>query len=400
MITNIEDLIIYIHKNQNIFDFSNVSSKDKAVLFSLVSQLSRNLNFTENQANLILRILKDNHKIFETVENFDNLINNPIFKNVFRIIDKSRTISSFNINNRKVISIKFPFDRKTLQYINSICNARVDYHKETKSYITDLTNRNLIKILSNDDLPSYGFTISNELKELHQKILEIENNEDNYLPLIDYDDGYVLKNCHRSLETYFFSNKTENFLSNVLLARSLGLKKGKNIVDKLLSKEVDPRISKIFLKDSNKLYLSNRDYDNSVIASIIRTVDQWPVLIIITDDEEIDKTLENWHSCLENFEIKNHEISVLFRSNNNKSINEYISLQKLNNLVDEKTKVVFIKHKIPKILYKINFLPKIIISSSTFYAHFTTQKLINSHPLVLFHTDQTKALNLSGMEIV
>ena len=59
-----------------------------------------------------------------------------------------------------------------------------------------------------------------------------------------------------------------------------------------------------------------------------------------------------------------------------------------SNLVDDNTKVVFVKQKMPKILYKIAFTPRIIISSSTFYAHYTGQKMVDSHPLVLYYTEK------------
>lgn len=399
MIKNIEDLIIYIHQNQDSFDFSKINIKDKAVVFSLVSQIKRNLNFTENQANLLVRILKDNRNMFLSIEDFDQLIDKPIFKNPFRIIDRTRHIDIVELNGKKKISIRFPFDRRISKLISSIIPTRLEYQASTKSYITKLDKNNIIELLSNPDVASYNFTIATELKEIYKSIKEIEENKGNYVPMIDYDGNYILKNCHRTVENYFIKNKTDNFLSNVFLANSLGLEYSENITKKLLSGEFDRSISKLLLKKSNKLYLSTREYDTSIIASVLDNLNQWPVLIVLVDNETVDKDLENWHTCFENFNIKSHEISVLFRSNTNKSINDYISSQKLNNLVDKNTKVVFIKHKVPKILYKINFSPKIIISSSTFYAHFTTQKLINSHPFVLFHTDQTKA-NLTGIEVV
>lgn len=400
MIRNIEELIIFIQNNQKQFDFTNMSSGDKSILFSLASQIRKNLSFTEKQANLLLRILTEHKNIFNEIENFSYLIEFPVYKDRFRIIDRIKTITVLEIDNQKYIAIRFPFDKKINHILQNTSVMKQTYNSQSKSYVSPLNKNNLISLLGNEELMSCGFQVSSQLTELYEKVKLISENGDEYLPLIDYDGTYILKNCSRSTEEYFNTNKTGNFVSDMFLAKSIGLKKSKNVIDKLKSPEIDKRLSKILLKKSNKFYLNNKDYDNSTVVSIIHQLDQFPVLIVLIDDENVDKNLENWHICFENFGIKNQEISVLFRSINNKSLNEYINLQKLNNLVGEETKVVFIKHKMPKILYKTNFSPKIVLSSSTFYAHFTTQKLLNSHPFVLFYTDQVKENNLAGIEVV
>jgi hypothetical protein len=74
-------------------------------------------------------------------------------------------------------------------------------------------------------------------------------------------------------------------------------------------------------------------------------------------------------------------------------MNTFIRSKNLNNLVDETTKVVFIKQKVSKVLLKINFKPKVILGTSRYYAHFSAQKMVDSHPVVLYYTDQVSSLD-------
>ena len=76
-------------------------------------------------------------------------------------------------------------------------------------------------------------------------------------------------------------------------------------------------------------------------------------------------------------------MSILYRSKLNVELNSYIKENCLNNLVDNDTKIVFIKHKIPKILYKLNFKPKMILNNLAYNAHFSIQKLLEQHRFVL-----------------
>ena len=385
LITTIEDLIIKIAE---IFrsDSQTFSPKDKTVIFSLAAQFKKNLALTQKQAELTMRILENVQSKLSLIPDAENLIKTPVFKYAFRKVDTSKTINILNINSENFIAVKFPFDKKLSNILPNI-PGKSGYSKEYKSFLYKLTDKTLINLLDNEVIQNYQFDISTEVQEIYSTIKNIIDNRETYIPIIDYDGTLTLKNSNKTLETYFNNHRTGNILSDLFLAKTLGISPSNKLIDTINSMNLNEKTLDLFLNKTTIFDKTNGKkfiHSNSTITEYIKLVDHWPVLFILSDDDRVDATLNKWHNDLNNIGINNSQISVLFRSTDNIKFNEYIKNHQLNNRLDENIKVVFIRHKIPKILYKINFQPKIIISSSTFYAHYSAQKTIDSHPFVIY----------------
>jgi hypothetical protein len=392
--SNIEDLVTYLcNKNMSMLD-----QRDKTFLFSLSSQFKKSLALTANQATLLMKILKEKKDTVDEISHHSYLIENPVFKYPFRTVDTSKTISLINYNNELCVSVKFPYDRKMRDTIVDTVRGRYGYDKKTRSYVYPFSIENLYSILKNDNIKNYGFTIHESIKKFYEKIVKIKEEADLYKPSLDYDDDIVVKNSNRLVTKYFEDNKKENILHNVFLGKTMGLIPGKKLIEKINSMNFDTKTVEILLDEKSRFVSSNKStFNKSSVVNFIKSVEQYPVLFILDDDNSLHTALSEWHCLLNTTGIKNSEIAVLSRSTDNQNFNSYIKDQQLNNLVDQETKVVFIKNKIPKILYKIDFKPKIIVSVSTFYVHFSTQKLLDSHPFIMFYTDQSLAM--TGKEI-
>jgi hypothetical protein len=100
-------------------------------------------------------------------------------------------------------------------------------------------------------------------------------------------------------------------------------------------------------------------------------------------DEDEDELLKSFVDFFVKSGVQPTNISALYRSKENEKINEYIKQFQLNNFVDENTKVVFIKYKVPKILYNLNFKPLMILNTLDYNAHYSIQKLVTNHPFAL-----------------
>jgi hypothetical protein len=92
MLTTIEDLIIHICQNTRKYNV-NLYPRDKAVFFSVFSQLERKIALTVGQSNLMLRLLENNKTNFQKIEGFNELLDLPRFKYPFRIVNSSKNIS-------------------------------------------------------------------------------------------------------------------------------------------------------------------------------------------------------------------------------------------------------------------------------------------------------------------
>ena len=187
-------------------------------------------------------------------------------------------------------------------------------------------------------------------------------------------------------------------MHDVFLGKTLGLTPSKKLIEKLNSTDFNQKFSNILLDKGSRFSTSDKsEFNKNSLIDFLMSVDHWPIMFILDGDQKLHNDLNEWHSMLNGAGIENNEISVLSRSTDNQLFNSYIKDHQLNNLVDNKTKVVFIKNKIPKLLYKIDFKPKIVISMSTFYVHFSTQKMLDSHPFIMFYTDQS--LTTPGKQI-
>lgn len=392
--SNIEDLVTHICDQSSSKHISDLDQRDRTFLFSLSSQFKKSLALTVNQANLLMKILKEKKNVINEISVHCYLIENPVFKYPFRTVDTSRTISLITHNNELCISIKFPYDRKMRDTVTGLVSGRYGYNKNLRSYVYPFSTENLYNILINDNIRNYGFNIHESIKNLYEKIAKIKDEGDLYKPLLDYDKDLVVKNSNKFVTKYFEDNKKENILHNLFIGKTIGLTPGKKLIEKINSMNFDTKVVEILL-DSHHRFATT--VNSSLVINFIKSVEQYPILFILEEDQHLHTSLSSWHQLLSNIGVKNSEISVLSRSADNQSFNTYIKDHQLNNLVVDETKVVFIKNKIPKVLYKIDFKPKIVISMSTFYVHFSTQRMLDSHPFIMFYTDQS--LDLTGKKI-
>lgn len=375
---SIEDLIAKIC-NYRQQDLQNLSVKDKALLCSIDSQLNRNLALTFNQAELVLKILKENKSIINLSDVEQDLIDFPIFKFNFRIIDTTKKIY---ISNNSII-IKHPYDKKMYSFISSEIKSSVRFDKEQKVHYLKLSIDNIFNLLSNEEIQNYGFEIDSVLLKYYNSIKEIKNKSEDFLPMVDYNGTLFLRNCNRNLEDYFEKNKTGSLFTDTFIAQNLDLTLSYNLIKNL---KVDEKFINILLSKKEKFKTSDTPINEKIITEFIKEVNYWPILISLGDNEHSHNELDMWIKNLQKIGIKNQDISVMFRSQDNKKFNEYIKNNSLNNLVSDSTKVVFIKNKMPKILYKINFNPKMIIMSPDLNLHISLRTLVETHPFTLLYT--------------
>lgn len=383
--TTIEDLILYIYDPMNGFDRKALPPRDRSILFSMASQLKKPLALTHRQAELSLKIITENKNLYKRIENLDCLIELPIYKYPFRVIDTSRRIF---LLNKETIAIKFPFDNSINKILDKIPSRKI-YNINERCHTFKLNESNLNVIISS--FKDYNFDIETNLLNWYNEIVEITTHPENYIPsIVIKDDIIELINCNRNIEEYFNTNKKENFQSNLLLAKSMNLYFTTDVQEKISNLDILDLSKKILLANKSRASIST--YNKNIIADALTEVDAFPILFFIDDNEKLLVEFNNWILALNNSGINNSNMSILFRSDKNIEFNQTIKDLKLNNYVDNNTKVIFVKHKMPKILYKINFIPKLIISSNTFYVHYSSQKLVDSHPIILYYTEQTNGL--------
>ena len=261
--------------------------------------------------------------------------------------------------------------------------SRKHYSVEHRAHCYKLNEESIRSIMS--IFREKGFIIDPEILLWYEEINNIIQHPIEYVPSATIEDGQIkLVNCNKQAEEYFNNHKTGRKAEDLFLAKTMNLFFPGNLIEDIINNVTTCSMSKNLLAHSSH-NVSVTDYSKEDTAAMINNLRSYPVLMLIDEKENI---LEDWVDAFNAAGINNSKMSVLFRSDKDIAFNDYVKNNGLNNLVDDDTKVVFVKQKMPKILYKIEFTPKIIISSSTFYAHFTGQKMVDSHPLVLYYTEK------------
>ena len=377
MLTTIEDLILYIYDPMNGFDRKALPARDRSILFSMASQLKKPLALTERQASLAVKILDENKHLYKSIDELKSLLAIPLYKYPFRSIDSSRRIFILKGNH---IAVKFPFDNGLNKLLDKIA-GRKQYNVEHRCHLYHLTEPNIRAIVT--VFKDRDFIIEPQIQQWYEEIETVLQQPTSFVPSIKIDNGVELLNCNSYAEDYFNKNKTGNLVEDLFLAKTMKLFFREQIHDAIQTLDIS-EISKKYLINNNSS-VTIATYPKNDVAMLLKEIKAYPVLVL-ADDDDIKFTA--WVAAFIQYGVKQSEMSVLFRSDKNVVFNDYIKDQHLNNLVDEHTKVVFIKNKMPKILYKLDFKPKVVISNSTFYVHYTSQKVVDSHPAVMYYTEK------------
>jgi DNA mismatch repair ATPase MutS len=117
----------------------------------------------------------------------------------------------------------------------------------------------------------------------------------------------------------------------------------------------------IIKRDNAVVLLNNKSVNLNDLLSAIPEINRLPVLVTLNPHNAHD-TLFAMHNALKNV-IPTEQMSVMFRKPGNDPFNEYIKEQKLNNMVDKDTKVVYISSiKLPKPLLQADWKASCVLS--------------------------------------
>lgn len=369
---------------------SNVvlDATDVKLIKSLASQTRNNVPFTDRQYNLAkLKIISYKDQLNEVGYKFtDNDLNN--LRLPLRVIDRSKTISLVEreyidlLGNVKttMIAIRFPYSNKMIKYIEFIKQLQKNkklYDTKTKTHFIELTESNIYKVV--EKFKQANFEIDNNVEILYQAIKHFIDNEQKYKPGI-YD--FVLKNTHQKLLDYAHSllgKPTKNNYSLYWDRRNiLGLEYFDSDVLADSLKLFSPTAQKIANSNNKEVFCSKKFFSIEDICTSLVELKRWPILVILKNNNETEY-LQKTYSAFSNY-ISHNEMSVLFRlanaNNDQISFNELVQKLKLNNPVNNNTKLVFLNNiKIPKPLISEKF----IFNTTILLESFRHQKILSTY---------------------
>lgn len=408
----LETLASYRHKDISKDFF--VERSDYSLIQSLARQTIKGIALTDRQLDLVKKkLIEYKHQFqkngFDNIEEAFDKLRMPLRtidrSKYIKIVDTSEVYQNQNYDdaqeNWKWIKIRFPFSKKLILALEKI--PKIDYHhnKGSHEHCFKLTEKTVYAAVHH--FKNKNFEIDDKLLDIHDELEHILENKHLYVPGI------------YNMEIKNFSNTTVNHLMNTIgepNIDNLYLYKDKkdlygihyfdnNDIDKSLqSKSI--LTQKIVKRTSNYLLINPDAFTIDQIIFSIEELDRYPILVILQEHDALDN-LTKFHQGFDNL-VEREKTTVLFRLDNdtNKSFNEYIKNNNLNNKVDKNTKVVYISNnKVPKPLVKENIKFKAVLFAGSVRPNTTLANYIDNIDISIhYDTDTTPFLRTSVCKLV
>ena len=408
-------------------DMVNPHPKDRETVMSLANA---QYPWTEKQAKLAVILLKRYLTRFQKHGiDIKDLLQNPKYEHPFRVIDWEKSIEKFiDEDNVPQIEIKFPYDKKIINLIRCLKNNKgmperyMVYNPEDKHWTckqTEVTTYYLTLIAIR-----YNFKFVD--KTLFDDYLEVKKEK------LTYRDPFVLLENNRLK----FKNVSEEFTaywekeisSKPLLQQVDSLKEFLFTTDHIKAEAETPVAGKIAHNQGRKIWLNSNKYSKEQVVQGITELDLWPIIFPVSGEilSSIEETNELWNwiqtfrsaginewgelsfGCGIKQPIRVSEIDDMEQDKDflvprisdevYEIMFELHQMSKQFKYIDEKTKVLFVKNKLPRSYLKSNVRAK--IGLWTFDDHIrmgghgeTITRVLENFPRTLYYSNSSPGRN-------
>ena len=360
----------------------SVEHRDVEPIESFYNTINSGKQLTRSQSNFIIRILsKYIHNIDDKIDGVKETIENPKWKNSFREIDNTRSLSlHVDENHVKYLLVKFPFafkDTYAKEFTGGSRNLSA-WDVELKVQKIKLLDVNLVSFV--DLARKYKFEIDSTVIDAVDTVEEYWNDQLDYIPYSVVEEQLVqLKNATESSINYFEKHKTGNIDQDLFLAKTLGYTAH--------NREPITFIDRIVTSDENKFWIKTTES----LLTILKNINNWPVVIVLDRATDTIDWCNQFINTLTETGNQDIKTKICFRYPNTEAkgsaFNQWIKDSGFG--ADMKEGQIFIcNHKLPKWMLKDEFDVKIVISNGIFPStNTTTESLIDSHHTVFFLGD-------------
>lgn len=376
----IEDILAVIAQHSTI----TMNTFDRNLVNSFYSQTFLGRSLTEKQGTLAVKTLKKHKPKLDTIFNQDisDFLENPQFKNPFRVIKNSKSIKIKENSERvKNIYVEFPYNEEIIKKIRNEKEhiKHSAWNGEEKSWIFSLEERS-IDFLTNLG-EEFQFDFDEEFKNYAQQTKDIKKNFENYIPTVVKDENfYKIVN----LPPYVQSNLSTDLLESLFEARKLGVSVWSSDVEHELNSDLYENSVKTFLKAplTQSYQLVLEDNPLSSVKNIVKHL--FPCLVTIPGGSELVK-LKQAVEFFKDMGVENSEISVLVRLSNDRGreFNEYVRENKLNSPLTDNTKVVVLSAELPKTILKPRRTFNSVLNFNYYNIDYRLREYVYGHPNVI-----------------
>jgi hypothetical protein len=354
----------------------NPHPKDRETIVSLAEA---QYPWTEKQGKLAVILLKRYLTKFQKHKmDIKDLLDNPQYENPFRKINFEKSIEKY-IDEKEVakIDLRFPYTKKLVTLVRCLKDKKglpstfVQYDGETKIWTfkqSDVTTYYLTLMAVRYDFKFIDETLLNDYDEVKKEIKGFRK------PTARLVAGEIIID-HASESLLEYWNK--NIKNKKLIQQVDALKNFFIGSSHLQVQSITYTGGRIAHHDTNKLWVDSNEYSRDEVVSGLIELDSFPICMPVTGDlDSRDDIEEMWH-WLKTFERNGidllKEISWGFdvKDLNNEPFeqskidrglwenrHELMQMSKQFKYIDQKTKVIIVRNRIPRSLIKSKIKPR------------------------------------------
>tara|TARA_Y100001937_G_scaffold35648_1_gene51173 strand:- start:3989 stop:5329 length:1341 start_codon:yes stop_codon:yes gene_type:complete len=374
--------------------------------------------WTEKQAKLAVVICKRYLTKFQKHGmDIKSLLDRPQYEQPFRVINFQKSIEKYIEEDIEKIELKFPYDKKLVRLVKLVKDCRglpyglVKYDGESKKWTfdqTDVTTYFLTLIAIRYDFKFIDETLLDDFDQVKK---EIKGYKQPTARLVGNE--IVIDNAAESLQEYWHTNvKHKKPLQQVDHLKEFGITtKGIKV------KSYSDLGYKIAHSDHPKNWIDRTIYTRDQLILGLTELDAFPIIMPISGDPYTYEDSEDWRKWLDTFERHGIEAPNLafgfemkepvrpgmqenplrekwtekMAEDSFLTLQEVYQLAKQFKYVDDKTKIIFVRNRIPRTLMKSNVKPKcsLVALGGGYYTSGTDnlKRFLDNLPKTLYYND-------------
>ena len=391
----------------------NPHDKDKETVRSLAEA---QYPWTEKQGKLAVVILKRYLTKFQKHKmDIKPLLDKPVYDEPFRVIDFNKSIEKYkNEEEESLIDLKFPYSKKVVTLIRCLKDKKrlpvsyAKYNGELKIWTfkqTDVTTYYLTLIAIRYDFEFVDPTLLDEYYEVRNEIKGYKN------PTAKLIGGeIIIENAPESMLDYWNKNlKDKKPLLQLDALKNLGIKTTN------INVEAETYTAKkIAEQNHQKLWIDKKEYSRDEIVAGLKELDCFPILMPVTGDINSKEDVDEFWAWIKTFErngidiLKELSWGFDLKEPNEDTLGGFTLLQKSTQdqkdkmfelhqmskqfkFIDQTTKVIFVRNRIPRSLIKSKIKPRASLTTlgGGYYSAGTEnlKRLLENLPKKLYYSD-------------
>ena len=369
-----------------------IQSKDSRVLRSLATSVISHVFITENQSNLLLKILRENQKKLKFFgDEIATVLASPQWSRDFRQVEQVRKMYiSKNEDNEPGIQIEFTYNSEIRKILQNL-TKKVENLKNLypgKMFTADLTEQNIVCLVEAleplefdivDPIRNHYTTIKSwsKLNFDHQFLLTSITNQ-NFHKAITADLG-----IETPLDQSIINDRSVRYQYLTETAKNPG----------------ETLVEYVANRPNTRLWVDKAQHSLTAILESLVYLKRIPVMVVFDNTTE-SKSLENLEllsNALKDVGIFD-DVGIYFRLQNTdvgRKFNQLIAVNSYNSKLDSTTKIAGVQGgKIPKFFLTSAWRPMSVIAIDTRMGlrHGKTSVYTNCCDLIIEHSDEASIL--------